>query len=363
MKIIKLFSLILVSSVVLLTQLSNTAYAAPKDKINELIKTKCGTSGFTDVSSDHINYDAITYMQSEGIVSGYPDCTYKPDQVINRAEFAKIVIAANFTDEEMEECLNERANDDFFDVPRGQWFAKYICIAKKEGIIGGYKDGNFLPTRSINFAESAKILSIGFDLDLNGEVDPWFKQYVDALATLNAIPTSITSFDQQITRGEMAEMIYRLHKPDTSKDSQTYASLYVNASKLELLYRFNINFQTSTGASSDAKGIGFVNIYSTTSDAKYIMEYKFNVKKLSSDVTEVHFVYQSNNGFNPNYSVTEKNNILSSGTMDINVDLLKGILNGDSYIYIYTENYPANAGDGKAELIGYLKLKKSYVSE
>ncbi len=39
-------------------------------------------AGFRDVPSSHPNYDAILYVQEQGIVEGYSDGTYKPDQTI-----------------------------------------------------------------------------------------------------------------------------------------------------------------------------------------------------------------------------------------------------------------------------------------
>ncbi len=55
--------------------------------------------------------------------------------------------------------------------------------------------------------------------------DVWYEGYVRGLAGQNAIPTSIVSFDHHITRGEMAEMIYRLKAGVAEKESRTYEEL------------------------------------------------------------------------------------------------------------------------------------------
>ena len=181
---------------------------------------------FFDVPANHPNADAIGYVKSQGIVSGYADGTFKPDQQINRAEFTKILIASNyppnFDGPGPEECLQDAYV--FLDVSR-EWFAKYVCTAKAGGLIDGYPDGTFRPATNINFVEAAKILSKNFKLPFTDGTDSWYENYVRALSAKNAIPTSITHFDQPITRGETAEMIYRLSAGVTNKASRTYDQL------------------------------------------------------------------------------------------------------------------------------------------
>ncbi len=188
-------------------------------------------SGFSDVSASHPNAEAISYLKTEGIVSGYSDGTYRPDQQINRAEFAKI----------LEESIPDAPNGvgicpldpknykNFPDVRGDDWFWIYVCMQEGRGIINGYPDGTFRPGNLINFVEAAKMLYGANHLDDRGILlasnmtgQPWFRPYVAFLQEHHAIPTSITRFDQPITRGEMAEMIHRLKANITTKPSLTY---------------------------------------------------------------------------------------------------------------------------------------------
>jgi hypothetical protein len=89
-------------------------------------------------------------------------------------------------------------------------------VAKKNNIIGGYPDGSFKPVQSINFAEASKIVTNSYGLSV-GTGEPWFTPFISKLSTLNAVPVSITLLDTEIeralkdvTRGEMAEIIFRL---------------------------------------------------------------------------------------------------------------------------------------------------------
>lgn len=189
---------------------------------------------FPDVPLPHPAYEAIEYLVRKGIVSGYPDGTFQPEQEINRAEFTKIVIGARFTPLDIEGCLVSIPKALLYtqtlifpDVARHQWFAKYVCHAKVAGMVGGYPDGTFRPAINVNFVEAAKILVNGFALQTPSPSpnSPWFRPFVDALVERRAIPLSIRSFEQNISRGEMAEMIHRLHADLRDLPSLTYELL------------------------------------------------------------------------------------------------------------------------------------------
>ncbi|MFH0821038.1 MAG: S-layer homology domain-containing protein, partial [Candidatus Peregrinibacteria bacterium] len=60
---------------------------------------------FLDVQS-HPYEQAIEFVQQKGIVQGYPDGYYRPDQLINRAEFSKIVIESQFSSAAIDDCIS-----------------------------------------------------------------------------------------------------------------------------------------------------------------------------------------------------------------------------------------------------------------
>ncbi len=114
-------------------------------------------------------------------------------------------------------------NTDFPDVGLNEWFSKYVCIASKNGIINGYPDGSYKPADNINFVEASKIISLTYgQAESTGDV--WFEDYVRYMGHEGAIPTSILSLDQRINRGQMAEMIYRLQNGILDKPSFIYES-------------------------------------------------------------------------------------------------------------------------------------------
>ncbi len=140
-------------------------------------------------------------------MSGYPDGTYKPENVLNRAELLKIVVEAVYEDE-FEPYANSNCFDD---VPVGEWYTQYVCFAKDMGIVVGYSGNEFKPETSINFVEALKISMEVFDYNYE-ESDPWYKGFVDEAAERNFIPLEFASFDQYMNRGQMADMITRILK-------------------------------------------------------------------------------------------------------------------------------------------------------
>jgi hypothetical protein len=186
---------------------------------------------FSDVPSGSEYYDAISYLQTEGIVDGYADGTFKPYQTINRAEFTKIIVETSgyspSTDPSGYDIYSLQGLT-FTDLEDGAWYNPYLREAKKQGFIDGYPDGTFKPATEINFVEATKIIVTSTGGDFAGAGYPpedWYHKYVNILDGNNGIPTTINSFDQKITRGEMAEMLYRLKTNETSKPSSSYDEL------------------------------------------------------------------------------------------------------------------------------------------
>ena len=176
---------------------------------------------YPDVGSDYQYKTAIDYITEERIVQGYPDGTYKPNNKINRAEFTKIIVEAKIS-----ENPKSSAADCFPDVPKNEWFASYVCYAKQQGIISGYPDGYFRPANNINLVEATKILVKTLDVPTEEpEGTEWYSKYIEAMADHNYIPPSFTYFDQKVTRGEMAEMVWRILEKVSSQESATVAEL------------------------------------------------------------------------------------------------------------------------------------------
>ena len=200
------------------------------------LPSRAASVSFHDLWPMHEAYDAAMYLGEHGIVQGYSDGTFRPDAFVNRAEFAKILeesIPEAILGTELCPLIAD-GEPIFRDVlaKDDTWYWLYVCMLHARRIIDGYPDGTFRPSEHISFAEAAKIIFGADHLGENGilsvtsaKSDPWYKVYVEYLSMRRAIPPSIRSFDQKITRGEMAEMMYRLRTAETRKPSTTYVDI------------------------------------------------------------------------------------------------------------------------------------------
>jgi hypothetical protein len=108
------------------------------------------TSSYKDVAATRWSSKNIATMENAGIITGYPEGTFKPGRSITRAEFA--AIASRFDD------LDQQENTMISDI-KGHWAEKYIVSAANKGWIKGYPDGTFKPNQYITRAEAMAFIN------------------------------------------------------------------------------------------------------------------------------------------------------------------------------------------------------------
>jgi hypothetical protein len=166
------------------------------------------SAAFPDVQADYEYKSAIESLQFMKILQGFPDGSFRPLQQISRAEFTKIVIAATFSSEDIDACQTSALP--FTDIDKQAWYSPYFCIALREGIVEGYADQTLRPGNPVILAEAAKIFAKAYDLTDLTDAHVWYRPYLEAMERKRIIPATISTLDQPLNRGEMAEMIYRL---------------------------------------------------------------------------------------------------------------------------------------------------------
>lgn len=108
-------------------------------------------SDFSDVKVSDWYAPYVMQAKEFGLIEGYTDGTFKPNQEINRVEALKIVLAAS-------KLQIQGGEMEFEDTTTGAWYEKYIAYSQLKGIVGGYSNGSFGPNNSITRAECAKII-------------------------------------------------------------------------------------------------------------------------------------------------------------------------------------------------------------
>ncbi|MBQ7959846.1 MAG: S-layer homology domain-containing protein [Clostridia bacterium] len=109
---------------------------------------------YSDVAEDSAYFEAVETLNKLGIVTGYEDGTYKPEDGVTRAEMAALVSRIQgFGD-----TAGANANTNFVDVPASHWASGYVASAASMGIINGYGDGNFGPEDNVLFEQAVKMV-------------------------------------------------------------------------------------------------------------------------------------------------------------------------------------------------------------
>ncbi len=195
---------------------------------------KAAQGPFVDVPENHRYYRAITTLQSEGIVEGFPIGTFLPERPVNRAETVKLLIETFSNQTAAEAPLDVSLETSliplpFSDIESGAWYENYVELAYEWGIIKGYEDNTFHPERSINLAEALKmmLLTKGTEVDLTQavlEIDPafdvpaaaWFAPYLQYALDHNIIYKNRDGNlnpERELTRGEISDLLFRLTHP------------------------------------------------------------------------------------------------------------------------------------------------------
>ena len=183
---------------------------------------------FSDVPREHASTVAISTLSEEGVISGRPDGSYGPEEVVNRAAALKLIlIGAGIS---LEENISESG---FSDVPLDQWYVPYVVTAARIGVVNGNPDGSFTPAAPVKRAAFMKMLleANRFKSDkwqstsLYKDVpaDAWYAAYMNY-----AGQSGLISPDQQgnlypdsdLTRAEVADIMYLLRIILKGNDAQ-----------------------------------------------------------------------------------------------------------------------------------------------
>lgn len=181
-----------------------------------------GSLGFVSVSaaefsdtSGHWAENEINKWADAGVLNGYTDGTFQPDNNITRAEMAKIIVT------ELNVQLDPVENV-FSDVASDAWYYDSVSRAAAAGYVNGYTDGTFHPGDPITRQEASAVLARAYnigagsgsltfsDSDIIGD---WAMEYVSGLVEANII----TGYEDgtfrptaNITRAEVVVMLDRL---------------------------------------------------------------------------------------------------------------------------------------------------------
>ncbi len=113
--------------------------------------TEVTTKDFSDLTDNAWYHEAVEYVLSEGVMNGYGDGIFGPDENLSRAELAQILYNREGRPESTGTSI-------FNDVSSGKWYTNAIIWANQKGVVGGYGNGLFGPDDPITREQLAVML-------------------------------------------------------------------------------------------------------------------------------------------------------------------------------------------------------------
>lgn len=187
-----------------------------------------GQVTFSDLPSSHWARDTVARLVYLGIIKGYEDNTFRPEQKINRVEVVVILVRAL----KLEACLacgDAKLLEQFSDKADIPAWAMWDCAAAvKKGLVKGYPEEAgktaFKPARLITRAELASLLARVIRQQAGpvqataapfadaGQIPAWAKEDIELAAAKGIIkgyPDQTFRANQEVTRAETAAMVLR----------------------------------------------------------------------------------------------------------------------------------------------------------
>lgn len=179
---------------------------------------------------------AFTALRTRSIVKGYPDGKAYPYLTLNRVEALKIVLQSQ--SEIIPRVTWMRSHLPplplFSDTHQSEWYAPYVEVAYEQGIVTGYPDATFRPSRPLTVEEAIVLLLRAHHIKGKSDVallsehienrqGTWFTAEVNAAIERNLVMKSAgLRLGAQITRGQFGDIVYRLLEI-TEKKATSYS--------------------------------------------------------------------------------------------------------------------------------------------
>lgn len=166
------------------------------------------TPSFTDVA-DTANYaEAVNTLAALGIVTGYEDGTFKPEDNITRAEVTTMVVAAINATEQAEGMMGTTQFSDVQDEAT-RWASGYINVGVANGFISGFaEDGTFRPSENVTYAQIVSMLIRALEYeDYADYLGGWPNGYL-SLGQSTGVTSGVSlNANDVVTRGQVAMLI------------------------------------------------------------------------------------------------------------------------------------------------------------
>jgi hypothetical protein len=129
---------------------------------------------FYDVSSNYWAAQFIQELSQRGIIAGFPDGSFRPEEAVTRAQFAAMIRKA-FNKSPKRQAVG------FYDVPSNYWAYTAIQQAYTTGFLAGYPGNRFEPNQNIPREQVLVSLANGLEYSASGQPDSTLQYYSDSV--------------------------------------------------------------------------------------------------------------------------------------------------------------------------------------
>lgn len=179
---------------------------------------------FTDVEDGSNVQEAVTVLNKLGVINGYDDGTFRPDNNVTRAEFTAMLLRTRGMGSVGDTSL---ANPPFPDVtdPSVSWAIGNIRTAQNLGIINGYKEDNgtyiFKPNNTVLYEEAVKMIvcALGYG-EMGAEGAAWYSKYMVSATQLKFLEGAGGAIGVPATRATIAMMLYNCLEVNLAENNE-----------------------------------------------------------------------------------------------------------------------------------------------
>ena len=179
-------------------------------------------AAYSDIAGEKCE-GAVNVLSALGVVDGYEDGSYKPANIVTRAEMAKLIITALGMD-----SYATATTSSYTDMTNAKWAVPVVEYATNLGIINGYGNGKFGPNDTVTYEQAATMIvrALGYTTDckeMNGTYPAIYIQKATALGIFKDVDGN--QYGTGANRGDIAIMLYNaLDVPEVyaDKDGETH---------------------------------------------------------------------------------------------------------------------------------------------
>ena len=320
-------------------------------------------AAFTDQADIKVENEVVDTLIELGVINGYTDGSFKPNDTVTRAEMAKMIYVLRTGNSDASAYNNDKTS--FTDV-NGHWAAGFIKYCQSVGIIAGQSATKFAPDQTVTAQEAAKMLlvTLGYDANKAGLVGINWASKTNALADENGLLDDVnTSFTGPCPRQYAAQLIYNaIDTPTVVWRDDAYTNVTLLGDDNKTVGEKFMNLKKTTAVLEDVSKTSGKETFELTLDKSTVDENKttddkgkalYNFTDVKKDYSDLKYqmvtVLYKNNDKSKVYGVyATKDNTQQTGILkDLKMDGVKVKLDGTKYdlaktTSVYVNGYKIN---------------------